>query len=256
MKISVIIPVYNRDNSLRSAIESVFYQTYKNIELIVVNDGSEIDLEKILLPYKNRIKLLNHEKNLGVSAARNTGIKHSSSDYIAFLDSDDLWLPFKLSYQIKQMLNKNYLISHTDEFWWKKGQFVNQGKKHTKYGGKIFNNILDICRISPSSVIIHKKIFEDIGLFNENLKACEDYDLWLRIALKYEILFLPVKSIVKRSFLINHLSSEIKHLEFLRLLSLNKLMFKKNNFQYIELKNAYIELKNKFNIVSNGLSKK
>jgi GT2 family glycosyltransferase len=153
------------------------------------------------------------------------------------------------------MIESKSFISHTNEFWWKKGIFVNQGKKHTKYGGYIFGNILDICRISPSSVIIHKSVFEKVGFFDESLRACEDYELWLRVALKYEILYLSEKTIVKRFFLKNHLSVDIKHLEFLRLLALNKLLFEKNIFNYSDLKKIYFELNKKFDIVYRGLNK-
>ena len=127
----------------------------------------------------------------GVSVARNVGIKQSKGDWIALLDSDDEWTPDKLIKQV-QLLKKNEgsVFCHTNEIWIRNGVRVNQHKKHQKYGGYIFKECLDICRISSSSALIHKSIFGDIGLFNESLNVCEDYDLWLRITSNYPVLFL------------------------------------------------------------------
>lgn len=255
MKISVIIPVFNRIDSLKSAVESVLCQTFKPIELIVVDDGSSLDIRGALTPYLSSIKLLHLKENRGVSAARNAGIKAATGNFIALLDSDDLWLPFKLELQIKRMLDSNAMISHTDEFWWKSGKFVNQGKNHTKYGGDIFCKILDICRISPSSAVFHRSVFEKIGFFEESLKACEDYDMWLRIAAVYSILYIPIKSIVKRAFLEDHLSANVGHLEYLRLLSLCQFISVKKELNYFNVKSAYKEIARKFDIVCSGLNK-
>jgi glycosyltransferase involved in cell wall biosynthesis len=256
MKISVIIPVFNRIKSLKTAIESVLCQTYRNFEIIVINDGSKFSLEKHLHPYQHKVRLIEFTKNQGVSFARNIGIEKSNGDFIAFLDSDDIWLPFKLKLQIDFLKKHNLNVVHTDEFWWKKGIFINQGKRHIKYGGKILTNILDICRISPSSVLIKKDIFYNIGLFDTKLMACEDYDLWLRLSSQYEIGYIPLKTIIKRYFLQNHLSSEIKHLEYLRLLSLCKFLKNTKKINFIERKNIHDEINKKFFIVKQGINKK
>lgn len=253
--VSVVIPVYNRIDSLKSAIESVFCQTRPADEIIVVDDGSDMDIQSAIAAYLGRVKLVCHDQNLGVSAARNTGVLAATGELIAFLDSDDVWMPFKLKLQSEFMIEQQVLVSHTDEFWWKNGTFVNQGKNHTKYGGDIFCDILDICRLSPSSAMIHRSVFDTVGGFNPHLKACEDYDLWIRLALQYDVGYLDVPSIVKRAFLDDHLSANISHLESLRLMALGQLLTHKNRFTYQQLKCAYIELDRKFNIVINGLKK-
>ncbi len=255
MKISVIIPVYNRVESLKTAIESVFCQSYKNYEIIIVDDGSEKPIKNFIFPYLHRIRLIELSKNKGVSFARNIGIENAKGDYVAFLDSDDIWLPFKLALQVDFIKENDFKIVHTDEFWWKKGKFVNQGKRHTKYGGNIFSKVLDICRISPSSVLIEKQVFDKVGKFDKNLKACEDYDLWLRITSYFEIGYIPIKSIIKRFYLENHLSFEIKHLEYLRLLSLCKFLYKNDYLNFSDKGAVYKEITEKFNIVSSGLTK-
>lgn len=251
MKYSVIIPVYNRTDTLRTAIESVFLQTFKDYEIIVIDDGSDISVTACLKPYMNRITFIRHDKNRGVSAARNTGIKNSNGEYLAFLDSDDIWLPHKLATQ-DEVFNKGWLVSHSDEFWYRENRFVNQPKSQTRYGGMIFDKILDTCRISPSSCIAHRSVFYKSGIFDENMRVCEDYDLWLRIANDFHINFISEKLIIKRAVLNDQLSRSIKHIEFIRLVSLARFIqcrrtsFSKKRF-------AMAELERKYNIVKSGL---
>ncbi len=214
--ISVIIPVYNRDISLKDAVESVLLQTYKPSEIIVIDDGSFFSAKEILKNYLNHVKIINHLSNTGVSSARNTGIINSSTKYIAFLDSDDIFLPNKLEMQLKFMKDNGYKISHTNEFWYRIDKWVNQVKSSQRYGGNIFEKILDKCRISPSSLMVEKKIFEKTGLFNTYLKVCEDYDISLRFALFYNIGYLDRKLIIKRAVEENSLSASIKHIEYIR----------------------------------------
>lgn len=230
--VSVIIPVYNRDYSLRDAVESVLIQTYKPSEIIIIDDGSFFQAKDILKNYKNNIKIIRHEKNKGVSASRNTGILASSSKYIAFLDSDDIFLPEKLELQINFMKENNYQISHTNEFWYKKDRFINQNKKSKRYGGKILDKILDKCRVSPSSLIVERKVFEKSGLFDETLDVCEDYEISLRFALHYEIGYLDKNLIIKRAIEENSLSAAINHIEHIR---------------YNILKNFYKKYEDRFN---------
>lgn len=191
--ISVIIPTYNRKDALIRAIDSVLSQTYTDFELIIVDDGSTDDTSLMFKDNDNengKIKYI-YQENGGVSKARNTGIKFAKGDFIAFLDSDDEWLPKKLEKQVDFLKkNKNIKICHTNEIWIKNGLRINQHNKHKKYGGWIYQKSLYLCLISPSAVIIHKSIFEDVGMFNEEFKAGEDYDLWLRITPYYEIGFL------------------------------------------------------------------
>ncbi|HCW92828.1 MAG TPA: glycosyl transferase [Flexistipes sinusarabici] len=255
MAVSVVIPVYNRASSIKDAVESVFLQKYPDIEIIVVDDGSDEKVNKNLRPYMSRIKYIRAENNRGVSAARNLGIDRASGDYIAFLDSDDLWLPGKLKEQIKLMEKEKTKVCHTDEFWYKKDRFVNQGTRHEKYGGWIFPLILDICRISPSSIIMHKTVIETAGKFDEHLPVCEDYDFWLRVASKFKISYLPVKLVVKRAYLNDQLSLNVPYLEYYRLLSLIKFVKKHCRLSYPYLKAAYSEIGRKYNIVKKGIDK-
>jgi glycosyltransferase involved in cell wall biosynthesis len=165
------------------------------------------------------------QSNRGVSAARNTGILYSKGDWIAFLDSDDQWLPKKLEYQINTLSErKDYLVCHTNEIWIRNGLRINQKQKHQKYGGFIFEKSLDMCRISPSSILINRKVFNDVGNFDENLRICEDYDLWLRIAAKYPIYFLEKPLILKYGGHEGQLSKNLHGIEQYRIQSLEKIL--------------------------------
>lgn len=184
--ISVIIPTYNRCASLERAIHSVLSQKNAEFELIVVDDGST-DGTRDLIHQIPQINYL-HQNNRGVSAARNFGIKHAHGEWIAFLDSDDEWLPGKLAAQVQFFEeNPSIKICQTNEIWIRKGVRVNPMKKHAKKGGWIFEHCLPLCAISPSSVMMHRSLFEQVGLFDESYPACEDYELWLRIASRYEV---------------------------------------------------------------------
>lgn len=255
MGVTVVIPVYNRTWLLKTAIESVLCQKYPLLQIIVVDDGSESSTFDALRPYMSLITYIRIDKNSGVSHARNVGIHNAKYEYIAFLDSDDIWLPNKLMLQISYMKENNLMISHTDEYWYKNNRFVNQKRKHKKYGGYILKDILDICRISPSSAVVHNSVFDKIGLFDENQSVCEDYDMWLRIANKYYVGYLEVKTIIKVAHDEPQLSLNTLHLEYYRLLSLTKFICR-NKISYYNKICAIDELKRKFRIVEKGLNKK
>jgi glycosyltransferase involved in cell wall biosynthesis len=221
MTFTVIIPVFNRTSTLKTAIESVLCQkTFMRYEIIVVDDGSDESVMQALRPYFSRIRYIRVAKNRGVSAARNLAIQKSKGDFIAFLDSDDIWLPDKLQSQYRTMKNEKTAVCHTNEFWYRKDRFVNQGKKHERYGGDIFDKVLDFCRISPSSVMIRRDVFYECGFFDENMRVCEDYDLWLRICSKYKVSYMPEKLIIKRAVTDDQLSDTIQNIEYIRLVSL------------------------------------
>jgi glycosyltransferase involved in cell wall biosynthesis len=193
-KVSVIIPTLNRINTLQRAIDSVIAQSFKSIEIIVVDNGSSDGSVNMLKKNYPTVKLI-HEHKSGVSASRNKGIMYAKNTWIAFLDSDDAWDQKKLEKQINLLHNSHdkYRLIHTNEIWIRNGKKINQMKKHQKFGGNIFNECLALCCISPSSVLIDRSIFDDMGLFNENLPVCEDYDMWLRICSKEEVLFIDEK---------------------------------------------------------------
>ena len=220
--VSVIIPTYNRGWTLAEAVESVLAQDYKDFELIVVNDGSTDDTKNILAVYEGVTVL--DQTNQGVSAARNNGVAHSRGSYVAFLDSDDLWLPQKLAVQVDFFRkNPEVLICQTQETWVRNGRRVNPGKRHQKQSGMFFERSLELCLVSPSAVMMKKALFEEMGGFDESLPACEDYDLWLRINAKYPIYLIDQSLIVKRGGHRDQLSAN-PGLDKYRIASIRKLI--------------------------------
>jgi GT2 family glycosyltransferase len=196
--VSVILPTYNRAWSLKAAIDSVLNQDVEHTELIVVDDGSTDDTGQLVATYGQRLRYLRQD-NRGVSAARNTGIRAARGSLIALLDSDDEWLPGKLSAQLNYFeAHPEALICQTEEIWIRNGVRVNPGKRHRKQAGMIFEKSLALCLVSPSAVMMRRSLLDEVGLFDEDLPACEDYDLWLRIAWKYPIHLINRPLIVKR----------------------------------------------------------
>ena len=198
--VSVVIPTYNRSASVRQAVESVLAQNYRPLEPIVVDDGSDDDTAALLRPMaeSGRLRLIS-QPNRGVSAARNTGIMASKGALIAFLDSDDEWLPGKVEAQVDYFRrNPEAVLVQTQERWMRQGRRVNPGRKHLKKAGDIFLDSLKLCLISPSAVMLKKSLLDEVGLFDENLPACEDYDLWLRVLVKYPA------GLIDREYLIRH----------------------------------------------------
>ncbi|MBF0289558.1 MAG: glycosyltransferase family 2 protein [SAR324 cluster bacterium] len=207
-EITVIIPTYNRENWLPDTIESVLAQTYLDYELVVVNDGSTDNTPEILSRYQSAINTITLPHNQGVSAARNAGIQQSHSKWVAFLDSDDRWLPDKLE---KQMLrvhqNSAIKVNFTDEVWIRNGKRVNPKKKHQKQEGWIFQPSLSLCLMAPSTILIRRDVFEVTGIFDELLPACEDYDLWLKITAQFPVHLLDEKLMVRHGGHSDQLSS-------------------------------------------------
>ncbi len=197
MQISLIIPTYNRCKTLPSALHSALQQTFAVDEIIVVDDGSNDETVNMLAAEFPQVQLIK-QTNQGVSAARNRGIQQARGEWIAFLDSDDVWLKEKIALQM-QALKKwpDIKICHTEEIWIRNGVRVNAMHKHKKTGGWIFKHCLPLCAMSPSSIMIHRSVFETIGVFDESFPACEDYDLWLRITARYPVLFIEQPLIYK-----------------------------------------------------------
>jgi glycosyltransferase involved in cell wall biosynthesis len=196
--VTVIIPTYNRGWIVKEAVDSVLEQDFSDYELIVVDDGSSDNTPAILKAYGKKITVL-RQPNKGVSAARNRGIAAASGRLIAFLDSDDRWLPRKLSAQVKFFnTHPDAVINQTQEHWIRNGVRVNPKKRHHKFSGMIFERSLALCLVSPSAVMIKKSLFSIVGVFDENLPACEDYDLWLRISCRYPVDLIETALIIKR----------------------------------------------------------
>lgn len=180
--ISVIIPTFNRAWTLKRAVDSALSQDYRHREIIVVDDGSTDRTRELLAGYGDKIRVL-VQKNKGVSAARNLGIRKSRGDFIALLDSDDAWEKNKLSCQMAFFQSDpGAMICQTEEIWIRKGRRVNPRRKHKKPSGMIFEPSLKLCLVSPSAVMMRRQLFDQKGLFNEAFPVCEDYDLWLRIS--------------------------------------------------------------------------
>jgi len=255
-KISIVIPTFNRIGSLPRALDSALNQTYQPSEIIVVDNGSSDGTTKLLRERYPSIRLL-IEKKLGVSAARNKGIRHSKFQWIALLDSDDAWDKTKLEKQKNALASSQdqFRLVHTDEIWIRNGNKFNQMKKHQKFGGDIFNNCLSLCCISPSSVLINKNIFKEVGYFDESLPVCEDYDLWLKICSQEKILFINQKLTLKYGGHKDQLSKTYWGMDRFRIKSLENLIlnYKLKPDQKI---NAIKTIVKKLKIIVNGAYKR
>ncbi len=183
--VSIIIPAWNAEEYIKESLDSALNQTYQNIEVVVVNDGSTDGTENILKTYLGnpKFKYLKHE-NLGLAAARNTGIKNSSGEFVALLDSDDIFLPEKIEKQVRALeKNPEFDICYSDLL-----HFTDNNPReffHHRYqyfSGDLFSALLRRQFINPLTVFIKKSVFDKFGFFDEKLRRSEDWDLWLRFA--------------------------------------------------------------------------
>ncbi|MCI0512455.1 glycosyltransferase [candidate division KSB1 bacterium] len=221
--VSIIIPTFDRAPLLADAIRSVLKQTFQDFELIIVDDGSTDETSLIVSQIAPRARYF-YQSRQGVSAARNTGIRQAQGRYLAFLDSDDLWRKKKLEIQLAAIQqDASIQICYTNEIWLRNGQHLNQKKKHQKYSGWILEQLLPLCIISPSSVLIAREVLETVGLFDESLIVCEDYDLWLRIGVRYPIHFIDQPLIYKRGGHADQLSQQHWGIDRFRVQALEKL---------------------------------
>ena len=255
-KISVVIPTLNRINTLQRALDSAINQTYKAAEIIVVDNGSSDGTLKFLREQYPKITILT-EKKIGVSSARNKGIKKSINQWIALLDSDDAWHPKKLEIQTSMLDSalKEYNLIHTDEVWFRNNKHINQMKKHKKQGGYIFERCLSLCCISPSSVLFKKNILDKVGLFDESLPVCEDYDMWLKICSSEEVLFAQNKLTYKYGGHKDQLSKSYWGMDRFRIKSIENII-KNFDLTYNQKKQAKKVLIKKLKIIINGAFKR
>lgn len=222
--IAVIIPTYNRCNLIGRAVESVLRQSFPAEEICVVDDGSCDGTQDFIRSTFPEVKYV-YQENAGVSSARNRGLVETSAEWVAFLDSDDVWLDKKLEVQRAAFeAAPNFRLIHSDEIWIRNGRRVNPMKKHRKFGGKIFERCLPLCLISPSAVIIERTLFDEVGVFDESLPACEDYDLWLRICCHYPVLYVDKPLLEKHGGHDDQLSKEHWGMDRFRVVALENLL--------------------------------
>jgi len=226
MKVNVIIPTFNREEILPRAIDSILAQTYENFDLTIVDDGSTDGTYEVVKKYLQHVNVRYiRTDNKGVSAARNIGVSLSSGDYVSFLDSDDLWHPDKLELQMNFLKQNSHLeCVHGEEIWIRNGKRVNKKKVHQKFGGNIFKECLPLCFISPSTVLISRKVFLEMNGFDENFVVCEDYDLWLKISSLYEVGFIETPIMTKHGGHEDQLSTKYFAMDYFRVKALANIL--------------------------------
>ncbi len=221
MKISVIIPAYNRVSTLARAIDSVLEQSYRADEIIVVDDGSSDATSEVAKVYSEVILL--RQKNMGVSSARNNGVMMASNEWIAFLDADDAWHTKKLAFQVAyHQKNPGSKCLYTDEVWMSGERELPLPKKYQKPETLRFEEALGFSNIATSSVLMEKKFFERLGGFDESLEVCEDYDLWLRVLREEKIDLVPQKLTYRYVGGSDHLSMKYSEMDRFRVKALEK----------------------------------
>lgn len=192
--ITVIIPTYNLDRYVRSAIDSVLRQTYRNVEIIVVDDGSNDNTRDIVKIYeKKRVNYI-FKENGGLASARNAGVANSSGELIAFLDADDVWIENKLTVQFENMLKRKTALVGCGYYWVDTDLNILEqvSPDDFKDRGDLLSKLLlnNVIYGSGSGVLLKRECFERVGFFDENLSGAEDWDMWLRIAKYFEISFV------------------------------------------------------------------
>jgi len=297
MRVSVIIPTFNRAATITRALGSVLkqnvgagFKSTPTIEVIIIDDGSTDGTRDLIVgagfprpivpgaeppaPTGSTtrmgrrlrtdrpggtaplpIKYL-YQPNRGPAAARNLGIHNSGGEFIAFLDSDDEWLPGKLAAQLQFFQDRpDYLISQTEEIWFRNGRRVNPMKKHKKYGGWIFEKCLPLCIVSPSAVMVRREFFDRVGLFDESLPACEDYDLWLRASACLPIGLVRKPYVMKYGGHSDQRSRQFPVMDRFRIRSLRNIL-ESDLLDPVQREAALRELKRKCQIVSQGAAKR
>ena len=253
--VTVIIPTYNRAQKLLRAVKSVLNQDFRDFELIIVDDGSTDKTVQILGPYMDKLRYV-FQPNKGPSAARNRGVRESRGQYLAFLDSDDYWLPKKLQRQVEFFKqNPSAAICQTDELWFRKGRRVNPKKIHLKPSGYIFEPCLRLCLISPSAVMLTRSLFHEVGGFDERLPACEDYDLWLRITSAHPVYLLEEALVIKEGGHADQLSAKFWGMDRFRIYAIVKILLGHELLES-QKKAAIQELARKCHVYARGCEKR
>lgn len=204
-KVSIIIPVYNGSNYLAEAIESALAQTYKNIEILVINDGSTDggETEKIALSYGDRIRYFPKE-NGGVATALNFGIAKAEWEYISWLSHDDLYLPTKVEEQvnfIRNLANKDIILFSNVNTIGSKWQLISEKSISLEKinTGALLYNLFFSHPINWCTLLIPKIVFKDVWDFNKDLRTTQDYDMWFRMLSKYEFVKFDKPLVLSRT---------------------------------------------------------
>jgi len=225
VRVSVVIPTFNRARLVTEAVSSVIDQLDDGDECLVVDDGSTDETAaRIATRFAGRVRLVT-TANRGVAAARNRGVQESRGELIAFLDSDDVWLPGKLVAQRRFLAqDRRAEICQTNEIWVRNGRRVNPCLHHRKPSGWIFHESLERCLVGASTVLLRRSLFERCGGFDEALPVCEDYDLWLRISRDTPIWLIDEPLVIKRGGHSDQLSHRFWGMDRFRVAALAKLL--------------------------------
>lgn len=196
-QISVVIPTFNRAALIGETIDSVLAQTFQDFEIIVVDDGSTDNTATVIANYGSSVKYL-YQENAGQAAARNAGIRAAQGQYVALLDSDDLWLPLKLERQVSCLLSSggcSWVYCDADRFVGHGEGAVGRRHRSSRAGGGwIAQQLLLESSIASPTPVVHRSVFAQVGLFEESklLRNREDWDMWLRIAAQYPVAYVPI----------------------------------------------------------------
>ncbi|NQY74863.1 MAG: glycosyltransferase [Candidatus Margulisbacteria bacterium] len=253
--ISVVIPTYNRSQTILKCVESVFNQTLKPKEIIVVDDASTDDTVSVLTPHNSKLNVMVLSQNIGVSGARNIGINAAKGRWVALLDSDDTWAPEKLASQWTYLTQYPfYQWVQSKEKWIRNDEVITPKVYHAQPEGWCYEKSIARCLISPSSVMIKKDLLGMFGLFDEELPACEDYDLWLRVTRHLPIGLDPTTSVTKYGGHSDQLSQRFQIMDSFRVNSLLKALTQEPNLQFRAL--IIKNLKERLRILSDGCEKR
>ncbi len=197
MKVSVVLPTYNRAQSIRSAIDSVLAQTYRDFELIIVDDGSTDSTRELVEQYSDkRIRYIRHEKNRGLAAGRNTGARDARGIFIANQDSDDIWMPEKLQREVHALESAyprvGVAYSRLEKVFSEgAGPVYIPASNAAVANGNLHRKLLEGNFITMQVALMRKECFEKVGGFDESLSAFQDWDFWLRVSNAYEFVYVP-----------------------------------------------------------------
>lgn len=253
---SIIIPTYNRKSFLKHAVDSALKQTFQDFELIVIDDGSTDGTIDLIREYNDPRVRYEFHKNNGPASARNRGLKKAKGEFIAFLDSDDQWVPQKLEKFHKSITqHPDIKIFHSEERWYREGKLHNPRKRHKKPSGYVYPEVIKICCIGISTAVIHRDVFKRVGTFDESMPACEDYDFWIRAAHVFDVQLVPEYLTLKYGGRPDQVSSQIWGLDRFRIQALAK-MLEEQSLSLTDYQLTYHEMEKKCQIYLKGAQKR